>query len=164
MTKVKEEENRAKEQAISQFESIADMVERLEHAQKCEDAECDLSDAKVYAGLNLFWKEGDKATEEERENYHNEDEARQAIQEDPLSVQVRGGWRNPGVYNDEVEEYEILLCTGGPAVRIVGGLNEHGEPDSAKIEFQDWGTYWEEWRGADEAVLLSYAKEFYFGE
>jgi len=32
---------------------------------------------------------------------------------------------------------EILLCTGGPVVRIVGDLSQHHEPDSARLEYQD---------------------------
>ena len=60
----------------------------------------------------------------------------------------------------------ILLCTGGPAVRIVGDLNEHGEPDTARIEYQDWFTYWERLpiKREQEDLLLDYARCFYFGE
>ena len=42
------------------------------------------------------------------------------------------------------EEFEILLCTGGPACRIVGDLDESCQPSSARIEHQDWGTPWTE--------------------
>src|SRR4051812_2864989 len=53
------------------------------------------------------------------------DAARQRIEEDPLSVQVRSGWYNSGANEDErsPEEYEIVLCTGGPACRIIGRLD-----------------------------------------
>lgn len=94
--------------------------------------------------------------------------ARERIQEDALSVRVRDGWRNPGAESDGAEEYEILLCTGGPAVRIVGDL-DRDEPGSALIQFQDWFTPWTDWRGSDlpdsydEDVLLAYARVFYFG-
>lgn len=164
----KEKDKRAEEQAASQYESVADMVNRLEHAGECEGGEdCKTTDAEIYAGLNLSYKEGDKATNEEREEYHNEDNARQAIEEDPLSVQVRNSaWHSPGEGSEDnkPDEYEILLCTGGPACRIVGDLDEYGQPDTARIEFQDWFIAWEEWRGADEAILLEYARVFYFGE
>jgi hypothetical protein len=30
------------------------------------------------------------------------------------------------------EEFEILLCTGGPGVRLIGTLNQPGEPSSAE--------------------------------
>lgn len=92
----------------------------------------------------------------------NEDEARERIQEDPLEVQVCGGWHTPGEESED-EEFYILLCTGGPAVRIRGGLNR-GEPDRAWIEYQDWGTPWTHYFGADQGTLLAYCRELWFGE
>ena len=99
----------------------------------------------------------------------NDDEAReeaeQTIQEDPLSVQVRSGWHMPGEKADN-EEFEILLCTGGPAVRIIGELDEHNEPERAKIEFQDWFTSWMDYLldSEEEEDVLTYCRSFYFGE
>jgi hypothetical protein len=94
----------------------------------------------------------------------DEDDARQRIQDDPLSVQIRSGWYSPGE-TLEPGEFEILLCTGGPAVRIIGELGAYNEPSRAWLEFQDWGTSWtsyyEEGIGA---TLLEYAQHFYFGE
>lgn len=86
------------------------------------------------------------------------------IQEDPLSVEVRTGWHNPGE-GMENEEYTILLCTGGPACRIIGDLI-HDEPDTAKIEYQDWFTPWESYYDTtpeEDEALLSYAQQFYYG-
>jgi len=96
-------------------------------------------------------------TDEER------DDALTTIQEDPLSVEVRSGWVSPG-RDMEPEEYMLLLCTGGPAVRITGSLNDFFEPDTAKIEYQDWFTPWIEMviSNEDEAVLLEYCQTFYF--
>lgn len=92
----------------------------------------------------------------------DEDDARQVIQEDPLEVQVRSDWSNPGE-TLEAGEFMILLCTGGPAVRIVGELNR-GEPCRAWIEYQDWGTGWTQWFGASSDTLCKYASNFFFGE
>lgn len=89
--------------------------------------------------------------------------AEQAIHESPLTVQVRSGWVSPGG-KMEAEEYEILLCTGGPAVRIVGDLNEHSEPINAILEHQDWFTPWTPYHQADAEILLEYAGCFYFGD
>jgi hypothetical protein len=94
--------------------------------------------------------------------------ASEAIQDDPLSVQVRSGWTAPG-YPMEAAEYEILLCTGGPAVRIVGTLDQwmgESEPDTATLEHQNWGTPWTDApiERDDEQTLLTYARQFYFGE
>lgn len=99
-----------------------------------------------------------------------DDEAREAayerIQEHPLSVQVRSGWCN-SKSDMEPEEFTILLCTGGPAVRIYGELGRYSEPDSARLEYQDWFTPWEplyDISEEQEQALLRYCQQFYFGE
>jgi hypothetical protein len=97
-------------------------------------------------------------TEEETER------AQQTIQEDALSAEVRSDWYAPGGDQDKPAEYRILLCWGGPACQLVGDLDEYGQPDTAKIEHQDWGTEWTEYDGTDEEILLEYARQFYFGE
>jgi hypothetical protein len=92
------------------------------------------------------------------------EDAMQAIHESVLSVMVRDGWRNP--YGDNTslpEEYEILLTTGGPALRIHGGLDEYGQPCGAELQYQDWGTRWTRYP-SPEADLLRFAQCFYFGE
>lgn len=159
-----EDQKRAKEQAKAQLESVVDMVKRFEHCQHCDGEDCDLTDEEIYAGVNLSYTEGDEATEEERQEYHDEEAARQAIQEDPLSVEVRQGWHAPG--EDEAPtEYTILLCTGGPACRIIGDLDEHQQPDTAKLEYQDWFTPWIPYGDTSidqDTALLNYAREFYF--
>jgi hypothetical protein len=92
----------------------------------------------------------------------DESKARQAIQDDPLEVRVRSNWTSPGE-TLEAGEFMILLCTGGPAVRIVGELNR-GEPCRAWLEYQDWGTPWTQWFGASSDTLCEYASNFFFGE
>lgn len=91
-----------------------------------------------------------------------EEEAYQRIQEHPLSVEVRSDWTSP-CEPLEPSEFMILLCTGGPAVRIVGELNR-GEPCRAWLEYQGWGTPWTRYFGADSDTLCQYASHFYFGE
>lgn len=96
-----------------------------------------------------------------------EDEARETIQESPLSVLVRGGWHSPGDCDGrDPEEYEILLSTGGPALRIIGELGSFAQPDSARLQWQDWGTPWTDadTTHADDSTLLAFARQFYFGE
>jgi hypothetical protein len=95
------------------------------------------------------------------------EQAEQTIREDALSVEVRCGWHVPGANDGEqAAEYQILLCTGGPAARIIGALTDHGEPDTARIEYQDWGTPWTEYRmsSADEEIVKRYAGQFFFAE
>jgi hypothetical protein len=95
----------------------------------------------------------------------NEDEARQAIEESVLSVMVRDGWRSPGqsTSEDGPEEYEILLSTGGPALRIYGKLDRHSQPDTAELQMQDWFTPWTRYPASEE-TLLAFASVFWFGE
>src|ERR1700719_4453369 len=99
------------------------------------------------------------------------DEEREAeqirIQEDPLSIEVRGDWHVPGSEGAKPSEFMILLCTGGPAVRIRGELDRYSEPEKPRIEYQDWFTPWRQLLGVtDEAhdALLDYCRQFYFGD
>ena len=169
-----EEKNRAKEQARAQLDSIVRMVKRLQHVRACDgDEDCELTDQEILEGVDIFYEEGMTASEEDREQYHDEDAAREAIQEDPLSVQVRSEWHTPGQESEE-GEYEILLCTGGPAVRIFGDLGRYSEPDGrysepddAQLEYQDWFTAWERYCDTspeEDEALLYYARCFYFGK
>lgn len=75
-------------------------------------------------------------------DYESKDEARERIQENALSVQMRSGWHSLGEAL-EPEEFMILLFTGGPGVRIVGDLYR-GTPSRPRLEYQDWGTAWTE--------------------
>ena len=93
------------------------------------------------------------------------EKAEEAIREDPLAVEVRSDWYIPGREPGEPSEYRILLCTGGPAVRLVGDL-DRDLPLSIRLEYQDWFTPWQEYfLDADgEEVCLTYARQFYFGD
>lgn len=97
---------------------------------------------------------------------NGDEDAINVIHEDALSVEVRTGWYEAGQANHKAEEFKILLCTGGPAVRIIGTLSEHAEPESARIEYQDWGTPWTEYRltADEERDVIRYASCFYYGE
>ena len=131
--------NHAIENALGHLESIQALMGRAEEA------------------------EGDDETEAVSEE----------ISEYPLSVQVRSDWHAPGD-NGESAEYEILLTTGGPALRIIGKLGRWNEPENARLEWQDWGTPWTELHPSEyradlkaseaDALLLSFACHFYFGE
>ncbi len=92
------------------------------------------------------------------------EEAEQEIQEDPLSVEVRSDWHCPGDSSED-GEYRILLCTGGPAVRIIGELGAFGKPDTADTQYQDWFTSWESLLidSDEEEAMLTYAQQFFFG-
>jgi hypothetical protein len=142
----------AKRQGQAQFDSIKEMVEELRKADLDAISEGPTEDGNY----------GDAC-----------ESARQRIMEDALSVRVHSGWYAPGAERAEqkAEEYEILLCTGGPACRIIGELDEYGEPETACMEVQDWLQPWTQIRPLvspddydSEPILLEYARCFWFGE
>lgn len=92
----------------------------------------------------------------------SEDEARERIEQDALSVEVRSDWQSVGE-TLEPTEFCILLATGGPAVRIVGDL-DNGSPSRPRLQVQDWGTPWTEYFAIDISTLLAYCECFYFGD
>ena len=81
--------------------------------------------------------------------------------ESPLSLCVRSGWTTVGEPLG-AEQYQILLMTGGPAVRIVGDLGHDGVPHNATMQVQDWFKPWTDFLECDPEVLLSYARCWYF--
>ena len=142
----------------SAYASIVQLVERLDPDfwERLEELrEMEARTAEEEAELAKL--------EDAREHCEDEDEARDAILEDALSIDVRSDWHTPGDSGADTE-YCILLSTGGPAVRIVGDLNQWKEPVSATLQVQNWGTPWTDYREAGEDVLLQYANCFYFGE
>lgn len=85
--------------------------------------------------------------------------------EQPLSIEVRGGWYAPGETPDKTPvEWCILLSTGGPALRLHGDFNHYGEAADPVLEFQDWGTPWteQETDGEEQAALCWFAGLFFF--
>jgi hypothetical protein len=94
----------------------------------------------------------------------SQDDARQRISEDPLSVEVTFSPCSPGE-TPGPDGFVILLTTGGPAVRIRGDLDGNNEPRRAGIEAQDWFLPWTEYHGdgIEHDALLTYCRQFYFG-
>lgn len=95
----------------------------------------------------------------------SEEDARQAIEEDALSVEFRSDWSSS---RDDMTpgEFRIVLCTGGPHVEIQGDLDEHGQPSRCRLLYSDWFQGLTEYFGdnLDRNALQSYAACFYFGE
>ena len=186
-------DNHAEEQAAAQYSGIVDMLaavecdyDRLQElrddfyalTEAVKDAEAEYHDAdddNLTETTDALNEAREALTQWETDNAEelvqleaaagdctDEEDARQRIQENPLSVEVRSDWVSPG---EELTagEFQILLCTGGPAVRIVGELYR-GEPCRAWLEYQDWGTPWTQYFGADSDTLCRYASFFFFGE
>jgi len=133
------QDERAKEQARAQIDSICEMMEALTVARE--------------GGVVTY--DGDEL---------DEDQIRERIEENALSVQVRSNWQSQGE-TLKPAKFEILLCTGGPAVRIIGDIGQHDEPDTAKVEYQDWFTAWTEYRNTtpeEEQAILGYCRMYYW--
>lgn len=98
------------------------------------------------------------------DNRRRRDDALDAILEDPLEVTVRSGWYAPGSEGSGLpEEFCILLCTGGPAVRIVGELDVGSVPIKPRVEYQNWFEPWKELPLGDKkrAAVLRYVQCFF---
>lgn len=124
-----------------------------------------ISNAKNWLA-DIIQKVTDLRLAESGDDQEATDSCRESIESDPLSVQVRDGWRTPGE-KGEPHEYEVLLSTGGPALRIYGQLDEHDEPDDdPRLQWQDWGTPWTDYALSDSerADLTTYASLFYYSD
>jgi hypothetical protein len=142
----------ARHQAEAQLERIWQLMDWYKHANRCESSrKCD-HDLTALTDYGLTFNES-----------FDVDTVIQAINKTPRSVEVRGGWRPVGADEpDQPSDYRILLCTGGTAVRIVGWLDGYGNPEAARLEYQDWGTPWIEYKD-HEYKLLDFARQFYYG-
>ena len=133
------EEDHALQNAIGHIESIVKDYERLSYLESLNPTSC----------------------EEEEEI----EQTKESILNSALSVEFRSGWTsNP---NDiELEEFKILLTWGGPALRVIGDLNQYKEPENIKMQYQDWGTYWTDFEITEEQekALNWFCNFFYFGE
>jgi len=138
-----QDNDNAQSQARAQLRGIRELLAALENDWERLD---DLRDNKAEAeadGVLMAADEAEELAELEAAagEYTSQEDAERALYEDPLDIQYRSGW---GSTREDMqpEEFQILLCTGGPAVRIMGELDFNGEPHRAWIEFQDWGTPW----------------------
>ena len=138
-----QDNNHAKEQAEAQLSSIREMIAAANlDWDRLEELKAEELDAEE-EGRAMDPDELDELDELRNAagDYTSQEEAEEAIYNDPLSIQYRSGWAS-SPEDMQPEEFEILLCTGGPAVRIVGELGNHGQPSCAWLEYQDWGTPW----------------------
>lgn len=161
----------SRQQARAQLASVREMVAALAcDYDRLRDLRDDRDDYEPEGGGAPTWAEANPdaaaSSSAAAGDCESPEQARERIEKDPLSVQVRSDWHTPGENpTDAGGEYEILLRTGGPACRIVGDLDDSCEPHTARIEHQDWGAPWTEHFPDSEgrAVLLAYARCFYFG-
>jgi hypothetical protein len=148
----------------------AEVAEALEEAENIHKAEDNLQSLDALQDARDRLAQWDEENAEELNSLEHEagdcadqDEARQRIQEDPLSVEVRSAWDVVGG-DTSAAEFRIVLCTGGPHVEIRGELDQYGTPCRAWMQYQDWGTPLTQFFDVEASTLLAYCQEFYFGE
>jgi len=139
MSRAVEAREHARQQAQAHLQSIVELMTAIESAR--------------LGGLVLYGNE-----------WLSFDKLEERAHELPLSALVRSCWSEPGGQLTPAE-YEILLCTGGPAVRIRGDLSELAEPASARLEAQDWFVSWEAQptTTGEDWALAEFASLFWFG-
>ena len=97
-------------------------------------------------------------------DYDSQDELRESVLNSALSVEFRSGWYSSPEDETKAEEFKILLSTGGPALRVIGELDDYG-PVNPKLQFQDWGTPWIDFEITEDQqkALNWFCNCFYFG-
>ena len=125
-----------RDQAIAQMQYIEDLLVALH-------MDWDLySDLKDCDQLGLGEDELQELTDQSA-GCDSRDEALERLEENPLEIQFRSGWESD-TSDLTPHEFSILLCSGGPAVRIRGYMDGNGNPSNAWVEYQDWGAPWTE--------------------
>ena len=125
----------ARDQAITQMQYIEDLLSAYrmdwEFLEDLKD-HCEEEDIDTLNELT-----------EQAAGCSDADEALERLEENPLEILYRSYWES---HKDDLtpHEFSILLCTGGPAVRVRGYLDSNGNPSNAWVEYQDWGTSWTE--------------------
>ncbi len=160
-------EDRAAEIGSSAMSSIREMVAALEcDYDRLEELQELWADANQAIGDDFTQADRDELDELEAAagECKDRDDAERRIHDDPLSLQFRSGWC-ASREDMEPEEFELLLGTGGPAVRIIGEIS-NGEPCNPQLQVQDWFKPWTDYNGDsdDDAALETYCRQFYFGE
>lgn len=177
-----EARQRWEQTAQAAYDSIADMVaalncdyERLQELRDERDEYIMDEDANTapdgpnYPNDSAAWEgEFPDEAEELREleaqagECSDQDEARQRIHEDVLSIEVRSDWVTLQDWTDSTPgEFQIALTLGGPTIYLRGELDGNQEPYRAWLEVSDGGGL-QDWTRGDVETLLAYARCFSF--
>jgi hypothetical protein len=172
-TETDEMSDHAISNAKNWLESIVEDTKALAEARESDKIECGQCEGTgtITGGLS-----GDGDDEEcpvcdgtgEIDREEDEEAIYERIQQGPLSLEVRSDWHTPGDPDGRKPgEFRLLLSTGGPALQLVGEVDEYGEPyGTPRLQWQDWGTPWTDYRTTEEedSALEDYARCFYYGE
>ena len=113
----------------------------------------------------LFYESCNVTTIEQEEEI---EQMKESILNSALSVEFRSGWYSSpeSIADLKPEEFKILLTWGGPALRVIGDLNQYKEPENIKMQYQEWGTFWTDFQITEnqQEALNWFCSCFYFGE
>ena len=104
---------------------------------------------------------------QESNDYNQQDELRESVLNSALSIQFRSGWYS-SLYDrvriGQPAEFKILLSWGGPALRIIGEIEENFSINP-KLQYKDWGTPWIDFEITEDQqkALNWFCNCFYFG-
>ena len=135
---------------------LATIEEAYAVAKKLWAGECGVGNAVEFDGIPI----------------ESEDELARWVNESALGVEVRDDWYAPGgsepgeTRKGAPTEFRILITTGGPALRIAGGLDRNGQPCDPTVEYRDSGEPWTPvpTTAEEDEALLWFCTQFYFGE
>tara|TARA_R100001129_G_scaffold58335_1_gene40112 strand:+ start:121 stop:540 length:420 start_codon:yes stop_codon:yes gene_type:complete len=113
--------------------------------------------------IGSYIQESNVTTQDQEEKL---EEIRESILNSALSVEFRSGWCSSLDEELVPEEFKILLSWGGPALRIIGDLDQYKQPENIKMQFQDWGTLWTDFEITEDQTkaLNWFCNCFYFGD
>lgn len=158
-------DNDARDQAVAQVRAICKMVAALnvdyDRLEELRDSRSEWDGVTPWGAMNPDYAEELADLEADAGDCYSENQARERIIENALSVEVRTSWHTLGD-DAKPDEFRIVLCTGGPHVEIVGDIDGNGEAARPRVRYQDWGTSGE-LIDFDHDAVLQYCQQFYFG-
>ncbi len=137
---------------LAETEEMAESLAAFAESVNLESAPFNLQGPdglRYWVELNSEDAEELAELEEQAGEYADQDEARDAIYETPLSVEARSGWYSVGEDAGDPEEFRIALCTGGPHVELTGDIG-----GTVRVVFKDWDESGEYYPDADERSAL----------
>lgn len=150
-------EERLQQIGAAAWEAIADLIANYNNPYR------KWTDDQVREALDL--EDDEEVTDRHRDELADEDpnnlkeDAERAIEEDPLEIQYCTGWYSISEGTPEKpKEFYVLITTGGPAVRIMGEFDQHGNITRAYMQVQDWFTPWVDVYHADQDTLIRYCE------
>lgn len=140
----------------------------FDNSPAIENAKRYLEVIREYAAAKTALCGGADSAVFQGEKFDSEDYLQNCVDQIPVSVRVREDWR-PACVTELYKrpcEYEIMLCDGMFACRIIGEVDALGAPFNATLQWQNWHTGWVPLDVSDDELdaLDMFTEAFYYGE